>query len=136
MAPSVARPDSQGSLCHVADPTFLGFCHSQKAECAALTVPKLHRVSRDGLLGKGDEMPGALRQTLAHLHAIELAQEEKSKTDPLSALQKFQQSQVAAARGRRISNAIVPAGFLGAGPQFSQAPSQGSSLAQTAIPEV
>ena len=29
------------ALCHVADPTFLGFCHSQKAECAALTVPKL-----------------------------------------------------------------------------------------------
>ena len=110
--------------------------HLSGSMAMMLTVSKLHRVSRDGLLGKGDEMPGALRQTLAHLHAIELAQEEKSKTDPLSALQKFQQSQVAAARGRRISNAIVPAGFLGAGPQFSQAPSQGSSLAQTAIPEV
>ena len=33
-------------LCHVADPTFLGFCHSQKAECAALTAPGTTRTQQ------------------------------------------------------------------------------------------
>ena len=29
-------------LCHVAEPTFLGFCQAQGADCAVKTVAKLH----------------------------------------------------------------------------------------------
>ena len=45
-------------LCHVADPTFLGFCASRNADCAAKTVPKRdahecvpRSATRDGLAG-------------------------------------------------------------------------------------
>merc|ERR1719421_1421027 len=41
-------------LCHVADPTFLGFCAKQKADCAMKTVPKAHAHEPVGALALAD----------------------------------------------------------------------------------
>ena len=67
-----------------------------------LTVSEMHRITPAGL--KGEAMAEVMKKALKKLFAIEKAKEDK--TDGLSALQKFQQTQVA--RGRRISNAITP----------------------------
>ena len=67
-----------------------------------LTVSEMHRITREGL--KGEAMAELMKKALKKLFAIEKAKEDKA--DGLSALQKFQQTQVA--RGRRISNAITP----------------------------
>ena len=62
------------ALCHVADPTFLGFCHSQKAECAALTVPKLHPHEPVGVLARSGGRPAVVEYS-------ELSEEMKVATD-------------------------------------------------------
>ena len=67
-----------------------------------LTVSEMHRITPAGL--QGEAMAEVMKKALKKLFAIEKAKEDK--TDGLSALQKFQQTQVA--RGRRISNAIAP----------------------------
>ena len=41
-------------LCHVADPTFLGFCASRHADCAAKTVPKRNAHEPVGVVALAD----------------------------------------------------------------------------------
>ncbi|KAG8464080.1 hypothetical protein KFE25_000248 [Diacronema lutheri] len=42
------------ALCKVADPTFVGFCAREGADCASKTVPKAHAHERVGVLGTQD----------------------------------------------------------------------------------
>jgi len=44
-------------LCHVADPTFVGFCASREADCASKTVPKLHAHEPVGVVALADGAP-------------------------------------------------------------------------------
>ena len=44
-------------LCHVCDPTFIGFCSSRQADCAAKTVPKAHAHEAVGVVALVDSLP-------------------------------------------------------------------------------
>mmetsp|Transcript_32026 Transcript_32026/g.79758 ORF Transcript_32026/g.79758 Transcript_32026/m.79758 type:complete len:514 (+) Transcript_32026:23-1564(+) len=44
-------------LCHVADPTFVGFCAMREADCASKTVPKLHAHEPVGVVAMADGAP-------------------------------------------------------------------------------
>ena len=43
-------PNPTQCLCHVAEPTFLGFCQAQGADCAVKTVAKLNAHESVGVL--------------------------------------------------------------------------------------
>jgi len=47
-------------LCHVADPTFLGFCASRDADCAAKTVPKRDAHEPVGVVALADGAPAVV----------------------------------------------------------------------------
>ena len=47
-------------MCHVADPTFLGFCDSAGADCAAKTVPKCGPHEPVGALELADGAPAVV----------------------------------------------------------------------------
>ena len=47
-------------LCHVAEPTFLGFCKSRKADCAAKTVPKCNPHEAVGVVALADGAPAVV----------------------------------------------------------------------------
>ena len=47
-------------LCHVADPTFLGFCASRDADCAAKTVPKCDPHEPVGVIALADGAPAVV----------------------------------------------------------------------------
>ena len=47
-------------LCHVADPTFLGFCQSRNADCAAKTVPKRDAHEPVGVIALADGKPAVV----------------------------------------------------------------------------
>ena len=47
-------------LCHVADPTFLGFCASRDADCAAKTVPKREPHEPVGAIALSDGAPAVV----------------------------------------------------------------------------
>ncbi|KAL3917048.1 MAG: hypothetical protein SGPRY_006564 [Prymnesium sp.] len=44
-------------LCHVADPTFIGFCAAREADCASKTVPKLSAHEAVGVVAVADGTP-------------------------------------------------------------------------------
>ena len=47
-------------LCHVADPTFLGFCASKGADCASKTVPKAHAHEPVGVIALAGGKPAVV----------------------------------------------------------------------------
>lgn len=48
------------ALCHVCDPTFLGFCDAQRADCASKTVPKSSPHEPVGVIALADGAPAVV----------------------------------------------------------------------------
>ena len=58
-------------LCHVADPTFLGFCASRDADCAAKTVPKREPHEPVGAIALSDGAPTTHRARLTQNRIVD-----------------------------------------------------------------
>ena len=64
-------------LCHVAEPVFLGYCASKRADCAAKTVPKRDPHEPVGVLALADGKPAVVEYS-------EISREMAEATDPAS----------------------------------------------------